>query len=389
MTSYPQHVLLTGATGILGSHILYELLRSYLYGGEKGKITLIVRSKGQESARLRVRKILQNPYKPQALNIFTTDHLLQFIEIIDAELHELNESHLAGLDKKGGLYIIHSAAYTNLSVNDNVYDDLYHHNYKGTMHLLQWASGVARKFIFIGSAYSTGHREGIIPDHYKQLTPDGKRAGPASLPWRNPYEKLKAETGYAIIRYCSAHDIKWQILRPTTICGRIMDAPLYYSPKYNVFYLFGRFFLKMAKPGNRNEVVRIVANPDSVLNVVPVDYIAKAITRVFGNDEIKELNLAYSNSLPVDYIVSYMIGHAGLKSKIVDKIPEDLSILEKMYYKIVGPQFTEYIHTPWHKFDTAVLRQVMEDIPEVNMQKAFPKLYGYAVEQEFGAEMQL
>lgn len=389
MRSYPQNVLLTGATGILGSHILYEFLRNYLYGEEKGKITLLVRSTGQESATLRVRKILQNPYRPEDLQLFSTDQLLQFIEIIDADLHELNESHLSGLGKKGDLHIIHSAAYTNLSVHDNVYDDLYHHNYKGTMHLLQWASGIVRKFIYIGSAYSIGHREGIIPDNYKQMTPDGRSGGPVSLSWRNHYEKLKAEAGYAIINYCLEHDIKWQILRPTTICGRILDTPLYYSPKYNVFYLFGRFFLKMARPGNKNEVVRIVANPDSVLNVVPVDYIAKAITRVFDNDEVKELNLAYSNSLPVDFIVSHMIEHAGLKSKIVDKIPEDLSILEKMYYKIVGPQFTEYLHTPWHRFDTTVLRRIMVDIPEVNIREVFPDLYGYAVEQEFGAEMQL
>jgi len=391
MNTSPRHILLTGATGILGSHILYELLLSCLTGERRLRITLVVRSTGEESARERIRRVLLNPYRPLVLCSFSPEQLFQFIDIIDAGLNELDASHLMMLGKTGGLggiHIIHSAAATNLSGNSNVHDTIYEHNYKGTLHLLHWASGILQKFTFIGTAYSIGHREGIIPDNYTQLMPDGESAETADRNWRNPYEKIKTQAGYELIRYCSLHGIKWQILRPSTICGRIMYEPLYFTPKFNVFYLFGKFFYKMATPNNRNEVVRVVANPDSVLNIVPVDYVAKAITRVFDNDAIKEMNLVHSNALPVEYIVNYMIEYAGLKCEFVNALPADQSILERMYYKVVGPQFTQYINTPWHAYDTTVLRSVMSDIAEVNMKSAFPHLYGYAVQHQFGEKVE-
>ncbi|GGA85305.1 SDR family oxidoreductase [Puia dinghuensis] len=384
MKNSPRNILLTGATGILGSHVLYELLIACLKGERRVKITLVVRSREKESARQRVIGVLSNPYRPTLLYSFTPEELFHFIDIIDAGLNELDDSHLARLKKAGRVHIIHSAAHTNLSVNPNVYDILYDDNYKGTLHLLQWASGVLEKFTFIGSAYSIGHRYGLIPDSYKQLTASGERAEISRRNWRNPYEELKTDAGYAVIRFCNQHNIKWQILRPSTICGRIMYQPLYYTPKFNVFYLFGKFFLRVAREDNRDELVRIVANPHSVLNVVPVDYIAKAITRVFDDDHIREMNLVYSNSLPVDYIVHHMIEYAGFKCEIVDTTPENQNILEKMYYKVVGPQFTEYINTPWHAYDTTVLRSIMKDVPEVNMHSIFPELYGYAVSHQFG-----
>jgi nucleoside-diphosphate-sugar epimerase len=384
MKNSPRHILLTGVTGILGSHVLYELLLACLKGGIRTKITVVVRSTDKESARQRVMNVLSDPNRPHLLYSFTAEELFHFIDIIDAGLNDLDASDLAGLRKTAGLHIIHCAAHTNLSVNPNVYDTLYEHNYKGTLHLLKWASGILEKFTFIGSAYSAGHRGGIIPDSYKELTPSGDKTEILRRNWRNPYEEIKTDAGYAVIKFCVEHGIKWQILRPSTICGRVIHKPLYYTPKFNVFYLFGKFFLKVAKPENRNELVRIVANPDSVLNVVPVDYIAKAIVRVFDNDEIREMNLVYSNSLPVDYIVHHMIGQAGFKSEIVDTMPQDQSVVEKMYYKFVGPQFTEYIFTPWHAFDTTVLRGIMQDIPEVNMHALFPDLYGYAVSHQFG-----
>ena len=384
MKNVPRHILLTGVTGILGSHVLYELLIACLQGEKQVTITLVVRSTDSESAHQRVTNVLSDPCRPLFLHAFAPEALFRFINIIDAGLNELNASHLSGVIKVGGIHVIHCAAHTNLSVNRNVYDTLYEHNYKGTLHLLHWASEIIEKFTFIGSAYSIGHIGGLIPDSYKRFSPSGERVEAFHRNWRNPYEEIKTDAGYAVIKFCSQNSIKWQILRPTTICGRIMYEPLYYTPKFNVFYLFGKFFLKVARPENRNEVVRILANADSVLNVVPVDYIAKAIVRVFDNDGVKEMNLAYSNALPVDYIVHYMIGHAGFKSEIVDTVPEEQSVIEKMYYKFVGPQFTQYINTPWHAFDTSVLRSIMKDIREIKMQEIFPALYGYAVDHQFG-----
>lgn len=169
MKTSPQHILLTGVPGILGSHVLYELLIACLNGEREVKITLVVRSTDSESAHQRVMNVLSNPYRPPYLHLFTPEALFRFINIIDAGLNELDASHLAGVIKIGGIHLIHCAAHTNLSVNRNVYETVYDSNYKGTLHLLHWASEILENFTFIGSAYSIGHLNGLMQELFPAL----------------------------------------------------------------------------------------------------------------------------------------------------------------------------------------------------------------------------
>ena len=191
MKNPPRHILLTGVTGILGSHVLYELLIACLNGERQVKITLVVRSTDSESAHQRVINILSNPSRPHLLHLFTPEALFRFINIIDAGLNELDASHLAGVIKIGGIHVIHCAAHTNLSVSHNVYETVYDNNYKGTLHLLHWASEILENFTFIGSAYSIGHlnslMQGLFPALYgypvsSQFGEDAAAVNPRSMP---------------------------------------------------------------------------------------------------------------------------------------------------------------------------------------------------------------
>jgi thioester reductase-like protein len=55
-------IILTGATGVLGSHIMYEILELFINTKIEGKLFLIVRNKGKIAAIDRVNELLSSNY---------------------------------------------------------------------------------------------------------------------------------------------------------------------------------------------------------------------------------------------------------------------------------------------------------------------------------------
>jgi thioester reductase-like protein len=57
-------IILTGATGVLGSHIMYEILELFINTKIEGKL-FIVRNKGKIAAIDRVSELLSSNYTPK------------------------------------------------------------------------------------------------------------------------------------------------------------------------------------------------------------------------------------------------------------------------------------------------------------------------------------
>ncbi|MFY8112556.1 MAG: SDR family oxidoreductase, partial [Flavobacterium sp.] len=51
-------IILTGATGVLGSHIMYEFLELFINKNEYSKLYIIARSNGKKSASDRITELL-------------------------------------------------------------------------------------------------------------------------------------------------------------------------------------------------------------------------------------------------------------------------------------------------------------------------------------------
>ena len=75
-------VILTGATGVLGSHIMYEILEYFIQNAIVGKLYLISRTKGKVSAKERINKLLSSSYTPRILKEKSLEKLHQYIEIL-------------------------------------------------------------------------------------------------------------------------------------------------------------------------------------------------------------------------------------------------------------------------------------------------------------------
>lgn len=381
------NVLLTGVTGILGRHVLYELLHLYASGKKKGALIAVIRPGSGHTGQERLEGIIAHSYRPAYLTGYAVNDLLQYVTVIEAGIEELNAAHFSVLKNIDELYVIHTAAETDLSNTATAQEKSFTNNYLATKHLLAWCTPQLHKFIFVSSAFSIGHYEGLITDQYIQISANGDPVLNTAIENRNPYERFKIQMEYELIQYCLQQGKAWQIIRPSSICGRMLDEPLYYTPTFNVFYLFGKFLLACSSSDilRAGEKIRIESNPAGSMNIVPVDYVAKAIVRSFENDTINQLNAVNSRQVPITYLLQCMGSYAGVKCDLTACAPppESMSRLEKQYYETIGPMFSSYLSTPVHQFDTSRLRTIIPDIVEADVEKGFKDLYEFAYENEF------
>ena len=232
-------ILLTGVTGLIGRHVLYELLREQIESGVEQPIFVTIRP-GDMPADDRLRELLQDGARPSYLARHTVDSLAQRVrvlevDLIDERLREFVEAHVGD-----GCYVIHSAASTNLAPSEDAEEEIKFGVLGATNNLLDAVKDKAGKFVYIGTSFATGAVAGTIDDDYFAL-----QTGDA----RNHYERAKLQTEAHLRSYCEDHGMEWQILRPSVVCGRLLDAPLHYMSKFDVFYGFGKFFKRVVEAG--------------------------------------------------------------------------------------------------------------------------------------------
>ena len=81
--------LLTGGTGILGSHILFEWIHKALVEKTVNHLFLIIRA-NQKTAKERLLSILQDNSRPAFLNDFSLENCLKKITVIDTDLSNID-----------------------------------------------------------------------------------------------------------------------------------------------------------------------------------------------------------------------------------------------------------------------------------------------------------
>jgi nucleoside-diphosphate-sugar epimerase len=365
------NILLTGASGILGSHILFELIQQYTEGVLKGKIVIVVRSGKKYSALQRVREILQNPFLPDKMKNIPVEEALNHIVLIDSELHHFTREKLPVLP--GGFTVIHAAASVNLGQNEAIKAELFRNNYLGTVHFINEILPVTKKFIFISTAYSSGHRSGRISNDFFTRN---------DYHFRNPYEYFKHQTEIYVRDLCSKHQIEWQVLRPSIICGRLIEAPLYAISRFLVFYLFARYVINLR---NRigNHFIQLHVPKEATINIVPVDYVAKVVVSVM-KESVRQLNIVHPKGVSCRTLFEKgfeLIDFCNYSFS--ENLPEPTNPLERLLFSTIGQQLGPYIDTPVHYFDTSALQTIYPEnnVPEI--ETYFCELLTFAANRKF------
>ncbi|PWL40169.1 hypothetical protein DKG77_04920 [Flagellimonas aquimarina] len=346
------NIILTGATGTLGSQILFSLLESRFESLEK--IYLIVRKKNLTSPEERIYKMLESNVVSEFIHKHKTE-ITDKIKVVGAEC--ILEPHTF-LQKNKKYHFIHSAGYVNLSIDPESKEEIFKENLTFTQDIFKVYAPYLAKFIYISTAFSIGKLGGILNDNYVNTEQND---------YRNYYEASKHAAEKFIVKAGAASNIPIQILRPSVLGGNILDKPSFFISKYMVFYLFAKFFYR----NTSIDSVRIQANIDSKLNIIPTDYAAKVITKVFDTD-VEQLNIVNSEGTNIFNGIAKILETVNFKNfrltqELMDTASEFESSLEQFYYETIGIHLTPYLTSKPYEWDTSLLESILP-IPKYNLE---------------------
>ena len=226
-------VLLTGATGFVGT----EILSRFLERGDR-HIFALVRADNDDQA---------------AERLPAHDRLTAVAG--DIEQQELGLADgTSDLLRREVTTVLHCAASVSF---DLPLEESRSVNVEGTRRMLEFARGCPglERFSYVSTAYVAGEPGGLFREDELAV---GQR-------FRNPYERSKFEAELAL--RSEGRDLPVQILRPSIVVG---DSETGRTSSFNVLYGPLKAFARGAVPA-------IPARRDAPVDIVPVDYVADRV----------------------------------------------------------------------------------------------------------------
>jgi thioester reductase-like protein len=256
-----KYIGLTGATGLLGSYLLKDLL----IAGRN--VAVFVRKSRTESASGRIETILQYFEK-------SSGHSLPRPIVIESDLGK--ES--LGISTEANSWIrrhvdtmLHNAASLEF-LHDKKTNEPYHSNIEGTKNVLGLCRECSiKQFHHVSTAYVCGLREGKVYENELEC----------SQKFGNDYEASKA-TSERAVRDAPFLD-KITVYRPAIIVG---DSVTGYTPTYHGFYTPLKILYPIINAedvsveGVKEVIAALGMNGDDEKNFVPVDWISRVMTHI-------------------------------------------------------------------------------------------------------------
>lgn len=246
-------VLLTGATGLVGMEVLVRLLER-----TDAEVIALVRARDRQHAEQRMRTVLAQLYDCPSAAVTSR------IRALPAELCHAHLGLSAAVRRELGATVdsvIHCAASIAF---DLPLDRARSINTVGTQNVLQLACELRylRRIVHVSTAYVAGRHRGVF--HEDDL--DLKQS------FRNSYEQSKFETELIL----AESQLPLVIARPSIIMG---DQQTGWTSAFNVLYWPMRAFA-------RGLLEEVPVDPDGIVDVVPVDYVADAIVYLLAHAEV-------------------------------------------------------------------------------------------------------
>lgn len=361
------NILLTGATGTLGSRVLFSLLE--LHFDHIEKLYLPVRKKTNITPENRIINVVSSE--------FATDFVKENLPAILKKITVINADKLLNpssfLENKRIDYFIHSAGFVNLSTAPDAKQEIFKENLQFTKDIFKAFYKHIHKFVYISTAFASGNIGGVIDNDYSNIKDDN---------FRNHYEASKHASEKFLTTAGQEKNIPIQILRPSVLGGNVNENPNYFISKYMVFYLFAKFF----NNSNSKDAVRITSHIDTGLNIIPTDYAARVIAKVITFD-IQQLNIVHSKETNMIKGISKILKVVGFSnfSFTEDQINSTTgfsSKLEEFYYETIGVHLHPYMTSKPNQWDTTLLESILP-IPHYNLEDYLSETVAFAKAKNF------
>lgn len=393
-------ILVTGSTGFLGSAVTRRLLVSGC------KLRLLIRKRDSDS--------YQTSFGSKSLikELILGDQLEECSQgqcrVVDGQLnnekslHELFFSNVeiywgditfCGLGLERQDYrrlcgevdeIFHCAAATHFE--NQCADELKTVNVNGTENMLHFScAGKQKRFHYVSTAYVAGKQNGIVYE---------SKVGNEPL-FNNEYERSKFIAERLVIKYAESNEIPYTIYRPGIIVG---DSETGATCKFDNLYIFAKVLFNIRnsffkhKSKDLNDItIRVPGDPNTLINLVPIDYVADAIVTISGKRESVDNIFHITNSNPPklselrDLLIP-LLEIKGVRVQI-DREPEQKSLntMERLFLRQTRSYYS-YLFSKL-QFDDKNTQKVLEDTGIIcpAMTKELVKvLMDYAVTHNWG-----
>lgn len=281
ISNSPQHVFLTGATGVLGGRILQEILSS-----SSANVYCLVRAKSMTEARQRLEAMLFSYDREQVLQP-QLDRIVPLLGDVSKARFALAPADYKELQDVVDR-TIHCAANVSLVAS---YGKVSPVNVTGTEHVIDFCVGGRIPLLYSSSFSVVGNKL----YHEFELQETDLEFG-QTYPDMN-YERSKYEAEKAVHR-ASERGLIWSIARPGNIWGDSQHGryPLLQTRVKGIYYEMIKSLIETGYTFQSSED----------FDITPVDYVAKACWHACLNIhdfDGKTLHLIHPNPITYDDIV--------------------------------------------------------------------------------------
>lgn len=245
-------VLLTGATGLLGSVLLHELLSA------RHEVLVLARGRDGLPPAARVLSILS------ALGMVNG---IERLRVVEGGADDLGtELACSGVPDA----VVHAAAAVKFS---STLEELLSSNVESTRELLRALDAMAPEshFHYISTAYVCGDRAGVCRED----------EGDLGQGFRHPYERSKLTAEALVREACARAGRPFTVYRPSIIMGSSRDGA---SANFNGLAQFLKVLdihaRRCRSAGGGARAARIHCAAGATKNIVPVDWVASSLRRL-------------------------------------------------------------------------------------------------------------
>jgi len=305
--------VITGATGFVGSALVLELLLR-----TDDDVIGIVRPKGDQTPTERLHAVLLPLVDGYDLPETMLDAIITRVSAVAGDL----EQERCGVAEPGGLGLgvefWHCAA--SLQYQDRHRQIIERSNIGGTANAIELATAIdCRRFNMISTAYVAGSQTGRI---------EAVPGDPARV--NNLYERSKV-AAEALVRDSG---LRHRIMRPGVVIGHSATR---HTTSSDGFYGFIRSLRKFrsvldrTQPGLADRLrVRMVADDDALLDLVPVDHVASdAVALSLADADPGHYHLTNPAAPTVGDVVRTCFDVAGLQPPILTEDDQDFTSTDR------------------------------------------------------------